>query len=235
MASPGELVHKVAEALGVPEPTVIVHDRNLVRAGLRTKGGRGRSAATMTATDAANLIVAVAGSSVVKETVGTVNDYANLPPQSGEVSMGESSDSIRHDRNALATWQLVGFPISRLQDLPERHTFRDALIALIEAATDGSLTAAITALPRKTVQGNLIPNLWSIEVTMWGPYPQAAIRIFCSGFSEMHRYAHEIPMDRDAIAKWEVRVRDDYGDGDLRQIREFSAKTLFAIGDLLKS
>ena len=54
MASPGELVRTLAEVLGVPEPTVTVHDRNLVTAGLRTKGGRGRRAASFTVTLAAS-------------------------------------------------------------------------------------------------------------------------------------------------------------------------------------
>jgi len=43
MATPGELVRTVAEALGIAEATVVQYDRNLVAAGLRTKGGRGRS------------------------------------------------------------------------------------------------------------------------------------------------------------------------------------------------
>lgn len=58
MATPGELVKVIAEVLGVPEPTVVVHDRNLVIAGLRTKGGRGRSAASVTTADGTNVLFA---------------------------------------------------------------------------------------------------------------------------------------------------------------------------------
>ena len=36
MASPGELVRRVSELLGIPEPTIIQHDRCLVVAGLRS-------------------------------------------------------------------------------------------------------------------------------------------------------------------------------------------------------
>jgi hypothetical protein len=41
VATPGKLVRAVADMLGAPEATVIQHDRNLVAAGLRSKGGRG--------------------------------------------------------------------------------------------------------------------------------------------------------------------------------------------------
>src|ERR1700730_6814059 len=64
VASPGELVRKVSELLGLAEPTIVLHDRNLVVAGLRSKSGRGTSAARMTARDAAHLLVAVLASPV---------------------------------------------------------------------------------------------------------------------------------------------------------------------------
>lgn len=79
MATPKELVEKVAELTGVPEGTVIQHDRNLSVAGLRTVGGRGRAAAQVTYQDAANLLIAVAGSRNVKDSVKTVQEYAGLP------------------------------------------------------------------------------------------------------------------------------------------------------------
>ena len=63
--TPGELVRIVAEALDEPEPTVIQHDRNLFAAGLRTRGGRGLSAAQTTLRDAANLTIAVLGTRLV--------------------------------------------------------------------------------------------------------------------------------------------------------------------------
>ena len=235
MASPGELVRKVAEVLGVPEPTVTVHDRNLVTAGLRTKGGRGRSAAKMTTIDAANLLLAVAGSSMVKKTVPTVEEYADLPSRGGEVSKQTDAHSFDIEGNPPPTWELSGFPIPSLQALSESHGFRDALVALIEAAADGSLRTAIESLPIETGQGYRIPNPWVIQVIMWGHYPQAAVRIYCKGFYEFHNYADKIPIDRDAMKKWEEEDRRKYGGGDLDQIREFSAKTIFAIGDLLKS
>jgi len=75
VASPGELVRKLSELLGIAERTIVLHDRNLVVAGLRSKGGRGTSAARMTARDAAHLLVAVLGSSHVKNSAETVRRY----------------------------------------------------------------------------------------------------------------------------------------------------------------
>ena len=43
MASPGDLVKVIAATTGEDEATITQHDRNLLIAGLRTKGGRGRS------------------------------------------------------------------------------------------------------------------------------------------------------------------------------------------------
>lgn len=233
MASPGELVRKVAEVLGVPEPTVVVHDRNLVTAGLRTKGGRGRSAAKMTPGDAANLILAVAGSSMVKDTVETVNDYANLPSRGGEVSIRRDAHSYNNDGNPLPTWNLPGFPIPALQALQKDHTFRDALVGLIESATDGSLREAVKNL-RPFSEEHRIPSHWAIKVILWGPYPEAAIRIYCNDFSEKHHYSM-IPTGMDEIMKWAKDFDSQHGEGDLKQIREFSAKTILTIGELLKS
>jgi hypothetical protein len=49
IATPGELVRVLASVLGMPEATVVVHDRNLLNVGLRSKKGRGRGAPSITA------------------------------------------------------------------------------------------------------------------------------------------------------------------------------------------
>jgi hypothetical protein len=78
MATPKELVTAVAKEAGVAVNTVIQHDRNLSLAGLRSVGGRGRAAATVTYQDAANLIIAVAASRNVKDSSVMVQLYSNL-------------------------------------------------------------------------------------------------------------------------------------------------------------
>ena len=60
MATPGQLVQVMADILGIPKATVTQYDRVLAEKGLRSKGGRGTSAARVTSRDAANLLIALA-------------------------------------------------------------------------------------------------------------------------------------------------------------------------------
>lgn len=109
MASPKELVSEIAKQTGVPEGTVVQHDRNLSVAGLRTMAGRGRAAAQVTYQDAANLLIAVAGSRNVKDSVKTVEEYANLKARDPMVFNDNGEKVVRG------------------------RTFGDALAALLEA------------------------------------------------------------------------------------------------------
>lgn len=79
MATPKQLVSKIAEVTGVPEGTVILHDRNLMVAGLRSLGVRGRGTSAVTFGDAANLLIAVAASRNVKDSAKVVSSYKDLP------------------------------------------------------------------------------------------------------------------------------------------------------------
>lgn len=117
MASPMQMMECVASALGVDLATVVSHDRNLVTAGLRTKGGRGTSAARMTSADAANLIIALAGAEQVRGNVDYVNKFASLASTRGS----------------------LGAP---LRNLGQGHSFAEALTFLIQGYADGSFRGA---------------------------------------------------------------------------------------------
>src|SRR4051812_9790994 len=82
MATPGQLVKCIAEALGIPAPTVVQYDRLLAENGLRSKGGRGNSAANVTPIDAANLLIAIMGSPVagasIKPAIEVCKTYGKL-------------------------------------------------------------------------------------------------------------------------------------------------------------
>jgi hypothetical protein len=105
--TPGQLVNAVAISLNVPAETVVQHDRNLVVAGLRTKGGRGHSAPKVTPLDAARLVTAVLGSDRVLDSVSTVRHC--------EQAIGIDEDGL--------------FP-----ELPQTHNFVEALAAVISEA-----------------------------------------------------------------------------------------------------
>src|SRR3569833_1510608 len=87
MPYPRQLVTAIAESFGIPEATVALHDRLLAEAGLRTSGGRGRSAAKVNTDDAANLLIAVAAEPItgptVRDSAQTVRKYALLPAWAG--------------------------------------------------------------------------------------------------------------------------------------------------------
>src|ERR1035437_2127657 len=113
LLTPGQLVNAVAIALNVPVETVVQHDRNLVVAGLRTKGGRGHSGAKVTPLEAARLMVAVLGSARVLDSVEAVQAYteASFHPQAGSSAFDPA-----------------------IAGLPPNHNFIEALAALITDA-----------------------------------------------------------------------------------------------------
>src|SRR5262245_32503253 len=82
MATPGQLVQAVASALGLSSATVTQFDRQLAEASLRSKGGRGTSAASVTAIDAANLLISILAApvagSAIKEAVAICTAYGSL-------------------------------------------------------------------------------------------------------------------------------------------------------------
>jgi hypothetical protein len=110
MATPGDLVRETALALDVSLSTVAVHDRNLAIAGLRTKHGRGPSAAIMTARDASRLVTAVMGSIKVKDSALTVARYAATRPVPAAP---------------------IAWPILELAGLSEETSFIDLIEALL--------------------------------------------------------------------------------------------------------
>lgn len=224
MASPGQLVKAIAEVLGQPEVSVTQHDRNLVAAGLRTKGGRGNSAASMTARDATNLLIAVAGSSAIKDTVQTVREFGSLPARSAEAYGEKGSQGT----DETGRWRLDGFPITELQQLRPGHTFDEAIEGLLIAVVSGGWQNAIKAKNDRSPYG--IPD---IHVRFMGPYAQAAIDIYGAGYTERMTYTH-IPTDMEGVQAWAEAHMKTADLGDLSQIREFKLRTIMTVGKRLQ-
>jgi hypothetical protein len=124
MATPRQLVETMAEALGIPVETVTNYDRVLSEQGLRSKSGRGRGAAKVSAEDAANLLIAILGSPIagasVKEAANTCRTYGSLP------ALGN-----------VGTHKFAKCGLKVLDDLPKKHTLRDGISALIASAVTG--------------------------------------------------------------------------------------------------
>jgi len=133
MATPGELVKVIAASTGEDLSAVASHDRNLVVAGLRSKSGRGTSAAKVTSRDAANLLTAILGSARVKDSVETVRRYMRTQEHQRYWHQHYPKD----DAGPENIWEHFG--IAELTALPSDHSFIDALEVLITLAAEGRL------------------------------------------------------------------------------------------------
>jgi hypothetical protein len=131
--TPGQLVKAVSIALEVPEETVVQHDRNLVVAGLRTKGGRGRSAPQVTPLDAARLLVATLASFRTKDSVTTVEQFEHAifepPDKPRYFSVGGIRLRDKPDPDGAKRID------SAILDLPTTHNLVDGLAAIIRDAS----------------------------------------------------------------------------------------------------
>lgn len=219
MATPGELVRVLAAALGVPEATLAQHDRNLRGAGLRSTRGRGWAAPSVTPRDLAHLITAILGSAQVKDSVASVERYSDTRPDAS--------------RSSLALFHRVG--IEELAALPERHSFVDALEALLVAASVGSLARNLAGKARK-LGPHAAPAAPVIEVAALTPGTSGDIRIsgVRKGVTAHVHYALPSPWGRSGahhpgkreIEAWEAQIRRHRGETDLEQYRRISAKTI---------
>jgi hypothetical protein len=114
--TPGQLVKAMSIALDVPEEVVVQHDRNLVVAGLRTTGARGRNAPHVTPLDAARLFVATLGSVRTKDSVQTVKIFEKAIVSPGPDRSGGVADIA-------------------IQKLPTGHNLIEGLAAVIAEAS----------------------------------------------------------------------------------------------------
>lgn len=219
MASPGELVRAIAAALGIPEAAVVVHDRNLVQANLRTKTGRGRSAAKVIARDAAHVLTAVLGSGLAKDSVLTVERYAATTP-----NMALSNDRLFAD-----------LELDDLAGLPTDHSFIDGLEAVIASTVNGSL-AGLFVDRKKASTGAGFPH---IEIAALTPKTLGTIRFsgMPNGRTASVSYARPLPGSEDDLplsVRRKARMREPPDAGDLEQYRRVSAQTILRIASLLR-
>lgn len=222
MASPGELVETMAAAVGLPRATLVSHDRLLSEAGLRTKSGRGRGAAKVTARDAAHLLTAVLASAEVRDSVHSVRRYAESRARPAAAGQG-------------AGFERLGIP--ELAALPADSSFLDALERLIAATAHGSLRDAMRG--DRVDEGADVPAIPIIEILAETSGTIAEIRVADAGRTASVIYTLPDPpasarasarRGKPFLAASVTRLRSDR---DLAQQRRVSAHTLVRIGALL--
>jgi hypothetical protein len=221
MATPGELMDLTAACLGMPVASVVGYDRQLADAGLRTKGGRGRHVAQVSARDAAHLLTAILGGGQVKDSVSTVQRYSETEPHTFTSSRGG--------------FKALGVP--DLANLPQRHSFVDALEVLILAIVRGAPALVARREPKRI--GKVLLAEPMIEVAALTPGTVGELRFGAvHGRSAHVRYALPNPfssktkVSQKEVASWQARIKVR-AESDLEQFRKISERTLWKIGELL--
>jgi hypothetical protein len=213
MATPGQLVQVTADVLGISRATVTVYDRVLAEHGLRSKRGRGTSAAKVTSRDAANLLIALAASPLfglsAKDAVRNCEVFGSLRRM--EIGWPET---------------FTNFGLPTLANLPPKQNFVDALSALIDAAGRGE----IFKMPDGG--GKRIPLSTFFEVRFIGPGPTA--EFIADGTTEFGLMARLIYVDPRQAKRARRRTPADFGKiPDLRQISSVGFKTIQTLGSLV--
>jgi hypothetical protein len=229
MTTPGQLCSQTAQLLGLERNTTATAWRLLRENSKVTTGGRGRSASHCVAADAANLLIAVIGKLPLKSIFSSWERYSALPVRTSEVS---APASFRQPRDPLGKlWQL---DIPEFRELKVKHSFSEALSALIASVTSGSLYSVIANWDGDISRFSQ-PH---IQVRFFGPLPQAEIAIGKTGtdpdvFTQRIIYS-DIPEDFPELFGWADNARPLDETGDLNQIMSISGRTIFGLGELLR-
>lgn len=213
MVSPGGLVEIIAALLGIEPRTVAQFDRQLAENGLRTSGGRGRSAAQVTSVDAANLLIAILGAPpaapAIKQAVETWKTYAELP----------ALNSRGHPR----TFPAESLFLSSMAELPPGHSFRDGLAALIDSIRFGEYRSLCEIGKKQAF----------LDVTIAWRYRRPTAGISVNGFhGETERVVYE-EKERPPGSKRKVKKGGQIGFFDMTQSRSISRHTLVPLAELL--
>lgn len=210
-ATPGQLKETVADLFRLPTKAVDYPWRALREAGLVSKGGRGPSAAKVTATDAALLLIAVAGPLPAADVVTAVRRYAELPLQ------------VWPDAKPTDDTLAIPTPVATATK------FVDALAALIASAADGSM-AKVRADALEAQSGSFRINHFMIEVSLYGAYPQAAFRVLAHRASAERMFS-ALPTDIAVLRDWKSDQVGD--DSDLATVNRFGGRTIWRLGELI--
>lgn len=230
MATPRELVTVVAAALGTPEATVIQQDRRLADAGLRSKLGRGLSAAKVTPRDAANLIIAAAISPPLADTVETVRTYSSLPLAE---DIGKAAlEGGRKPLSKTQIWLLRDFHLPEVQALPADHTFGDLLTAAIGSVASGEYDGAMRRAAADAEDEELRFTAGRMGFRFLAPRPFVHVEIFTPfAGPEHHTYSQlSLGADHYEMSKVEAAWSARYGKGDLTRTFAITQRSILEVG-----
>lgn len=221
MLTSGKLRQIVAEALGLQDQleSVDVHLRNLREAGLVAKAKKGRGAAEMGLEDAVNLLIAVAGSERVKDSVRAVERYASLQANSLRLSKERST------RDPVPTHLLPG--------LGRPQTFSEGLEVLMIGLREGNVFTS--ELRRSYWPG---AGDWDrprpseyVFVRFFFPFDLATIQYGIRRKFEVRVAYGSPPLRPNLKSEWDLR--DLRSDGRLVTLRIVDAQSLTMIANAI--
>jgi hypothetical protein len=152
MATLSDLVTALAGATGLPESMVFAYGRFARQAGLISQKGRGRSAASMTLTDAANLLIAVAATGITREAGTAVAAFRSL-------KRGRLYDLAAGLSPALLTW-LEPLGIKALGHGQDEFEVRCDFGRFLEHLISGTLTGDLAIVFQNIPVAEVPSELW---------------------------------------------------------------------------
>jgi len=174
MATLSQLVGALARVSNVPEATIFAYGRFAREAGLIAQKGRGRGAAIMSASDAANLLIAVGGTDVTREAAPAIHEYRPMKA----ASFRNSQETFLE----FARWcQPLGLePTNELPKSYVERSWRDDLRCvskgdfgslvefLITKAGRDELTPWLASLPNAGMETGFLPAIYFV-FHRWAP------------------------------------------------------------------
>jgi hypothetical protein len=152
MATLSDLVTALAGVTGLPEPTVFAYGRFARQAGLISQKGRGRSAASMSVTDATNLLIAVGATDVTREAGTAIKTFRSL----GRGRIYDFSPDLLSA--AVLPW-LEPLGIKALG--PGEHAVKGNFGQFFEHLITGTVTGSVSSVFRRIPVAEIPKKLWS--------------------------------------------------------------------------
>lgn len=210
MAKPGELAELIARLLKLEEATVRQQARELRNHGLMSKEKGGRGAGSMTARDAAHLLVAAAVRPPVKNSADAVRQF--------------HACIASNDNGDTAKWDLSYLPASEIQHLHSEHSIVDLIEATTSAFCDGQWADKVSLFSDTPFDA----GKFILSISLGGPEISATasiIQLTERGKSRSEKVAGEMHLYGDTES---VRTYYSYS-------FHFGHKVLIEIGKLLRA
>ena len=210
MAKPGELAELIARLFKLEEATVRQQARELRDHGLMSKEKGGRGAGSMTALDAAHLLVAAAATTSVKKSAEVVRKY--------------QACIANEWRGSPLEWNLSYLPAREIQSLRSDHSIVDFIEAAIIAFCSGQWSEIDDAFG----DGPFDIGKFLLNVGLGGPATSASVSII--QMTEPGKKRSERPAG-------EMHSYGDNMEGhttDYSYHYHFGHRSLMAVGKLLR-